>query len=64
MFLGDRIEATYPRLTEWTARIAARSAVARADEAKAILAARLTKPEEIDPDKVDLLLGRGAYSRD
>lgn len=64
MFLGDEIEAAYPRLTEWTVRIAARPAVSRADDAKAMLAARLTKPNEIDPDKVDRLLGRGAYSRD
>lgn len=64
MFLGDEIEAAYPRLTEWTARVAARPAVSRADEAKAILAAGLTKPDEIDPDKVDRLLGRGTYSRD
>lgn len=64
MFLGDEIEAAYPQLTEWTARIAARPAILRADKAKAILAAGLTQPDAIDPDKADRMLARGAYSRD
>lgn len=64
MFLGDEIGAAYPRLTDWTARIAARPAVARAERVKAELAKKLTNPDEVDPDKMDRLLGRGAYSRD
>ncbi|UNK41051.1 glutathione binding-like protein [Luteimonas sp. S4-F44] len=64
MFLGEEIDAAYPQLTAWTARIAARPAVTRSDLAKAELTKSLTKPEEVDPDKMDLLLGRGAYSRD
>ncbi|MCJ8521000.1 glutathione S-transferase [Pseudorhizobium tarimense] len=63
LFLGDQIEADYPHLTTWVSRIAGRSAVARADEAKAKLARVLTPPDKSDPDKVDLMLGRGAYGR-
>jgi GST-like protein len=63
LFLGDQIEVHYPHLTTWVSRIAERPAVVRADEAKAKLARFLTPPDKSDPDKVDRLLGRGAYSR-
>lgn len=63
LFLGDDIEQQYPRLTAWCARIAERPAVARADAAKSRLAKKLTQPDKVDPDKIDRLLGRGAYGR-
>lgn len=61
-FLGAGVADDYANLMRWVERIAARPAVARADAAKAALAARLISPDEASPDAMDRLLGRGAYA--
>lgn len=53
----------FPNLQAWLGRMAARPAVARADAAKADLAARLTALDAAAPEALDRLLGRGAFAR-
>jgi GST-like protein len=60
---GPNIEADYPRLMQWVARIAARPATARAYAAGEEIAKRTTSPEDGAPEILDRVFGRGDYAR-
>ncbi|MFM0348203.1 glutathione S-transferase family protein [Paraburkholderia sp. RL17-347-BIC-D] len=62
---GPGVEAEYPRLMEWLARIAARPATGRALAAVEEIGRLTTAPGEASPEALDLVFGRGthAYAR-
>ena len=60
---GADIEADYPRLMEWVARIADRPATARAYAAGEGIAKRTTSPLNGVPQVLDRVFGRGDHSR-
>jgi GSH-dependent disulfide-bond oxidoreductase len=60
---GPGVEADYPKLTQWAARIAARPATARALAAAEKIGQVTTSPLEASTEILDLLFGRGAHAR-
>lgn len=60
---GSEIEAEYPRLMQWVARIAARPATDRALAAVEGIGRLTTSPSAASPDSLDLVFGRKAHAR-
>lgn len=60
---GAGIEADYPRLMQWVARIATRPAAVRAYAAGEDIAKRTTSSENGVPQILDRVFGRGDYAR-
>ena len=60
---GPGVEAEYPKLTQWAARIAASPATARALAAAEKIGQVTTSPFEVSTEILDLVLGRGAHAR-
>jgi GSH-dependent disulfide-bond oxidoreductase len=60
---GPGVEADYPKLTKWAARIAARPATARGLAAAEKIGQVTTSPLEVSSEILDLVFGRGAHAR-
>ncbi|MBG6118495.1 GST-like protein [Sphingobium sp. JAI105] len=63
-FLGEGASADYPSMKAWIERLSARPAVAKGLQMAADIRAEMPAPSaSAPPEKLDRLLGRGAFSR-
>jgi GSH-dependent disulfide-bond oxidoreductase len=62
MFLGQQVEAEYPKIMAWVAGIAARPAVIKALAAVDDVRAKVTQFDKAGAEAMDRIFGRGQYN--